>query len=427
MVLFLIFFVLILVGMPIAFCLGISSIISLVADGFNLTTFASTMFSGTAKFSLLAIPFFILTGVIMEKAGISRRLVEFAKVMVGHIFGGLAIVTVIVSCFFAAISGSGPATVAALAPILLPAMAEAGYEKDWSAALIANGGNVGIIIPPSVVFVIYAVIAEVSVGKLFMAGIIPGILFGGSLVLAALISLKRREKRTGKLARLPKASRGERLKAFKSAIWGLLTPVIILGGIYSGLFTATESAGIAAVYGLLVGIFVYKEIKLKDLWRIFVDSSVSTAVVMFIIANASVFAYVLTTNGIPQMMSSAILSWTSSPILLLLLMNLILLFAGCFLDSGSCMYIFIPILMPIVKFIGYDPLVFGVVATVNLAIGMSTPPVGLDLYVACNASGVKLKDISVQTLRFVGASIITLLLLTYLPQISTWLPSLMGM
>lgn len=185
MILFAVFFALVFTGMPIAYCLGISSIFSLMKDGFNLTTFASTMYSGTAKFSLLAIPFFILTGVIMEKAGISRRLVEFAKVMVGHIFGGLAIVTVIVCCFFAAISGSGPATVAALAPILLPAMVDAGYDREWSAALIANGGNVGIIIPPSVVFVIYGVIAEVSIGKLFLAGIIPGILFGGGLIAAA--------------------------------------------------------------------------------------------------------------------------------------------------------------------------------------------------------------------------------------------------
>ena len=427
MILFVIFFVLVLFGMPIAYCLGISSIVSLVNDGFNLTTFASTMFSGTGKFSLLAIPFFVLAGVIMEKAGISKRLVDFAKVMVGHKFGGLAIVTVVVSCFFAAISGSGPATVAALGPILFPAMVEAGYRRDWSAALIANGGNVGIIIPPSVVFVIYAVIAEVSIGELFMAGIIPGILFGIFLAAAALIPLKRQEIRGEAVGRLPKASRAERLKAFKDAIWGLLTPVIILGGIYSGIFTATESAGIAAVYGLIVGLFVYRNIKLKDLWRIFSDAAVSTAVVMFIIANASVFAYVLTTNGLPQMLSSAILSLTDNKILLLLLMNVILLIAGCFLDSGSCMYIFIPILMPVVKAIGYDPLVFGVVSTVNLAIGMATPPVGLDLYVACNVCGVTLKSISVQTIRFVAASLITLILLTYIPQLSTFLPTILGM
>ena len=201
------------------------------------------------------------------------------------------------------------------------------------------------------------------------------------------------------------------MAAFKDAVWGIVTPVIILGGIYSGVFTATESAGVAAVYGRFVGIFIYKQIKLKDLWNIFVEAAVSTAVVMFIIATASVFAYVLTTNGVPQMLSGAIISMTANKILLLLLMNIILLFAGCFLDSGSCMYIFIPILLPIVKFIGYDP---------------ATPPVGLDLYVACNASGVTLKSISVQTLRFVAASLVVLVLLTYLPQITTFLPSILN-
>lgn len=425
MMLFAIFFLLVLLGMPVAYCLGLSSIAALVKDGFSLTVFANTMYAGTAKFSLLAIPFFVLAGVVMEKAGISRRLVNFAKAMVGHVFGGLAVVTVVVSCFFAAISGSGPATVAALSPILLSAMREAGYDDDWAAALIANGGNVGIIIPPSIIFVIYGVIAEVSISDLFMAGIIPGLLFGACLIGAALISLKRKEKRTGKLMRLKKANRQERLASFKDAFWGLLTPVIILGGIYSGIFTPTESAAVAAAYGLIVGVFIYKEIKIRDLWRIFVDASVSTATVMFIVASASVFAYVLTTNGIPEMLSGAIIAMTDSKILLLFLINLILLFAGCFLDSGSANYIFIPILLPIVKYIGYDPLAFGVVATVNLAIGMSTPPVGLDLYVACNASGVKLKDISIQTLRFVGASIICLLLLTYLPQISLFLPHLL--
>lgn len=427
MILFVMFFVLILTGMPIAYCLGISSIVSLINDGFMLTTFASIMYSGTAKPTLLAIPFFILAGVIMERGGISAKLVNFAKTMVGHKFGGLAVVTVVSSCFFAAISGSGPATVAALAPVLLPAMEEAGYDKDWSAALIANSGNVGIIIPPSVIFVIYALLAEVSITKLFMAGILPGLLFGTSLIIVSLVSLKRREKLTGKMVCLPKASSKERKVAFIDAFWGILTPVIILGGIYTGMFTATESAGIAAVYGLVIGFFVYKKIKIKDLWGIFVESAVSTAVVMFIIAAASVFAFVLTTNDVPQIMSQAIIDFTDNKILLLLLINLILLVAGCFLDSGSAMYIFIPILMPIVNFIGYDPLVFGVVATTNLAIGMSTPPVGLDLYVACNVSGVKLKDISVETTRFVLASLVTLVLLTYIPPISTVLPSIMGL
>lgn len=427
MIIFGVFAVLLSIGMPIAYSLGISSIVALISDGAQLTTFASTMYNGAAKYSLLAIPFFILAGVVMEKAGISKRLVDFSKVMVGHIFGGLAVVTVVTCMFFAAISGSGPATVSALGPVLLPAMKDAGYDDDWAAALLANSGNVGIIIPPSIVFVLYGVITGVSVGTLFIAGIIPGILFGGALIIASLISLKRKEKRENKIVRLPKASRRERLIAFKDALWGLMTPVIIIGGIYSGIFTPTEAAGAAAVYGLFVGMVVYRQIKLKDLWELFLDASVSTAVVMFIIAFASVFAFVLTINGLPEMLSEAIMSLTSNRYIILFLINIVLLIAGAFLDSASALYIFIPILMPIIREIGYDPLVFGVVATVNLAIGMATPPVGLDLYVACNVGGVSLADISKQTFRFVFASIIVLMLLTYIPALSTFLPNLMGM
>ena len=423
MALFLVFAALLVLGTPIAYCLGAASVVVLFLDGFKVTTFANILQSGTAKFSLLAIPFFILAGVVMERAGISRRLVELAKVFVGHIFGGLAIVTVVVSCFFAAISGSGPATVAALAPILMPAMEEAGYRKDWAAALIANSGNIGIIIPPSVIFVIYGVLAEVSIGKLFIAGIIPGLIFGLALIITSLISLKRQ----GGIRRMPRFSARERWDGFKSAVWGILSPVIILGGIYTGVFTPTESAGVAAVYGLFVGLLIYREIKVKDLWSIFTEAAVSTAVVMFIVANASVFAWLMTTNQIAATISDALLSVTTDQIMMLFMINLVLLFAGCFLDSGSAMYIFIPILMPIIKVIGYDPLVFGVVATVNLAIGMATPPVGLDLYVACNVSGVSLKSISIQTIRFVLASLIVLMLLTYLPILSTWLPTAMGM
>lgn len=425
MVLLLVFFALLLLGIPIAYCLGAASVVVMLQEHMNLFIFSSTLYSGAGKTSLLAIPFFILAGVIMDKAGISQRLIDLAKVLVGHCFGGLAVVTVIVSCFFAAISGSGPATVAALAPALVPAMVDAGYRKEWASALVANGGNIGIVIPPSIVFVIYGVIAGVSIGELFIAGILPGIVIGICLIIVSLISLKREEKTRGTKVRLPKASRQCVWKACLSAFWGLLSPVIILGGIYSGVFTPTESAGVAAVYSLVIGLFIYRTIKLRDLWNIFVDAAVSTAVVMFIIANASVFSYILTTTGLAKAMSAAILSLSSNRVVLLLLINVVLLIAGMFVDTGSAMYIFIPILLPIIQAIGYDPLVFGVVATVNLAIGMSTPPVGLDLYVACNVSGVSLKSISRETLRFVFAAIVGLLILTYIPGISTWLPSMM--
>ncbi|MDR1732091.1 MAG: TRAP transporter large permease [Synergistaceae bacterium] len=412
------FVLFVFLGMPIAICLGLSSVGAILYNNIQLVIVPNIMYSGTGKYSLLAIPFFVLAGVIMEKAGISQRLIKFASVMVGHIFGGLAIVTVLVSCFFAAISGSGPATVAALGPVLIPAMFNAGYEKDWAAALVANGGNIGIIIPPSVVFVIYGVLAEVSIGRLFTAGIIPGILFGAALIFCSLFSLRNETK----LKTLSRATARERWKAFKDAFWGLMTPVIILGGIYGGFVTPTEAAGIAAVYGLLVGVFIYREIKLKDLWRLFVDAGISSAVIMFVIANASVFAWILTTSQLAARIAQNLIGLTNSSVLMLLLINLILLLAGCFLDTGSAMYIFIPILLPVVRHFGIDPLHFGVIATVNLAIGMATPPVGLDLFVACNISGVGLKEISYQTLRFVFSSLISLLLITYLPFLSTWLP-----
>lgn len=420
--LFILFFSLLIAGLPIAISLGLSTIVIILAYDFPITMYPVVMYASSGKFTLLAIPFFILTGIIMEYAGISKRLIRFANVLVGHLHGGLAIVTVVVACFFAAISGSGPATVAAIGSILIPAMTKAGYDKGFAASLLASSGNIGIIIPPSIAFVVYGVLAEISIGKIFIAGIIPGILLGLSLIIVSLVLLRRENN----LIRMNKSTTKEKLLAFKDAFWGLMTPVIILGGIYGGFVTPTEAAGIAVVYGLIVGFFIYKELHLKDLWNLLVDASVSSAVVMFIIANASVFAWILTTGRICNDVAQALLAITTNKYILLLLMNVIFLIAGCFIDAASAYYIFVPIMLPIIKQIGVDPVVFGVFMTINLAIGMATPPVGLDLFVACNISGVSLNEISQKVLPFILASIIVLLLVTYIPEISLWLPNALG-
>lgn len=421
--LFVIFALLLAFNTPIAVGLGLASAIVVWLNGTSLSIMAFTMYSATAKFTLLAIPFFILAGVIMEQAGVSKRLIRFADVCVGHITGGLAIVVVVTSCFFAAISGSGPATVAALGTILIPAMAEAGYDKSMASALMANAGAIGIIIPPSIAFVVYGVVAEVSIGKLFVAGVIPGLLIGLALAVVSYYISKKR----GYGGSRPRASYSEMAAAFKDALWGLMTPVIILGGIYGGIFTPTEAAGVAAVYGLFVGFFVYKELTAKKLKQLLIESSVGSAVVMLIVAAATVFAWLVTTEGVAQDISQFMTEFTTNKYVILLIMNVILMIAGCFIDAISAFYILLPIFIPILKAVGVDLVMFGVVMTVNLAIGQITPPVGVNLYVACNIANISLKQISRAIGPFLIASLIALLLITYIPAVSLWLPTLLKM
>ncbi len=437
-ILFISFFIMLLIGLPIAICLGMSSALTVLAASaldpkfsmLDLSIIATNTYTGTAKFLLLAIPFFVLSGNIMAKAGISTRLVRFIDDCVGHRKGGMAIVCVIVACFFGAISGSGPATVAALGAVLVPAMIESGFSAAFSEGLMATSSSIAIVIPPSIAFVVYSSIANTNVGEMFMAGIIPGILMGVALAIVVIVEANRK----GIKPPHEKRSLGERWKSFKEAFWGLLMPVIILGGIYGGIFTPTEAAAVSVVYGLIVGIFIYREVKLSDLFSIMVDSAKTTGGIMLIVASASLFSYCCTLFGISQAAQQLLLNVSANRTVFLIIVNIIFLIAGCFIDANSAMYIFIPIMLPVATSLGYNPVAFGILATVNLAIGQVTPPVGVNLFVAM---GLKVKDdkasagagkdvfhnvtlpmISRSVIPMIIACLAVLLLITYVPQIS---------
>ena len=423
-VLFLSFFVFLIMGIPISICLGLSSVCAILYSGTSLTIVATNMYSGISKFLLLAIPFFVLSGNIMAKAGISRRLINFVNTCVGHRRGGIAIVCVIVACFFGAISGSGPATVAALGCVLIPAMIQqGGFSAPFSTALMATASSIAIVIPPSIAFVVYASITGVSIADMFMGGIVPGILMGLALVIVVMIEARKNNIQ----ASMKKASGAERWAAFKDAFWGLLMPVIILGGIYGGIFTPTEAAAVSVVYGLFVGMVVYREITVKDLWDLVIDSAKTTGGIMLIVACASLFSFVCTKFGIAQAASDLLGSIAHNQFTFLLIVNVIFLIAGCFIDANSAMYIFIPIMLPVCKQLGYDVVAFGIVATVNLAIGQVTPPVGVNLFVAIsvklkNGEKVDIPQISKAVMPMIVASVIVLAAITYVPSISTFLP-----
>ena len=423
-VLFLSFFVFLIMGIPISICLGLSSVCAILYSGTSLTIVATNMYSGISKFLLLAIPFFVLSGNIMAKAGISRRLINFVNTCVGHRRGGIAIVCVIVACFFGAISGSGPATVAALGCVLIPAMIQqGGFSAPFSTALMATASSIAIVIPPSIAFVVYASITGVSIADMFMGGIVPGILMGLALVIVVMIEARKNNIQGS----MKKASGAERWAAFKDAFCGLLMPVIILGGIYGGIFTPTEAAAVSVVYGLFVGMVVYREITVKDLWALVIDSAKTTGGIMLIVACASLFSFVCTKFGIAQAASDLLGSIAHNQFTFLLIVNVIFLIAGCFIDANSAMYIFIPIMLPVCKQLGYDVVAFGIVATVNLAIGQVTPPVGVNLFVAIsvklkNGEKVDIPQISKAVMPMIVASVIVLAAITYVPSISTFLP-----
>ena len=423
-ILFISFFIFLILGVPIGICLGLSSVCAILYSGTSLTIVATNMYSGISKFLLLAIPFFVLSGNIMAKAGISKRLIKFVDTCVGHKKGGIAIVCVIVACFFGAISGSGPATVAALGAVLIPAMVEqGGFSAPFSTALMATSSSIAIVIPPSIAFVVYASITGTSIADMFMAGIVPGLLMGVALIIVVMLEAKKHNIKPSR----EKASGKERWDAFKDAFWGFLMPVIILGGIYGGIFTPTEAAAVSVVYGLFVGMVIYREVSIRDMFDILVDSAKTTGGIMLIVASASLFSFVCTKFGIADAASNLLGSIAHNQFTFLLIVNIIFLIAGCFIDANSAMYIFIPIMLPVCKALGYDIVAFGVMATVNLAIGQVTPPVGVNLFVAISIKikkglEVTLQEISRAVVPMIAACVAVLLIVTYIPITSTFLP-----
>lgn len=415
------FFALVFLRVPIAVSLGLAGMAVISLAGLGTQMFAPVFFANISKFSLLAIPFFILAGVLMGKVGISDKIIRLISLLVGPVRGGLAIVTVIAALFWGAVSGSGPATVAALGTILIPGMVKAGYDRGFAAALMSAASGLAIIIPPSIAFVVYGVITGASIGQLFIAGILPGILVGIFLIIAAfLISIARGYggDRFGKLA--------EVWQAFKEAFWGLIAPVIILGGIYGGVFTPTEAAAVAIFYGLFVGLFIYRTVTWQSLYDLLVESSVSSAVVMLVVAFAGIFAWAMTTLGVVEKISQFAIGLTSNQFVLLLILNVILFIAGMLLDAISIYYLLLPLLMPVMAHFGWDPVWFGVMMTVNLAIGQITPPVAVNLYVGANIARISMDEISRAVIPFVIAAFLALMVITYVPSISLWLPSLMA-
>lgn len=408
--------VLFFMNIPVAIALGLASVIVLmIQDNVPLMVVVQKMFTSTDSFPLMAIPFFVLAGKLMETGGISKRLVDFASTIVGRMHGGLAIVSIVTCMFFAAISGSAAATTAAVGAILIPAMVKKGYDKGFATALQAAGGTVGVMIPPSVPLILFGVIAGTSIGDLFIAGVMPGILVGFSLILVAYFISRKRG-----YGKEEKSSVKDIFVSFNKAILAILMPIIILGGIYGGIFTPTEGSVVAVVYGLIVGLFIYREIKWRDLPEIFISSAVTSAVILFIISCASIFGFLLTREQIPLQISNAMLEMTTNPFVLLIIINIILLIVGTFLETSAAIIILAPILVPVASAAGIDLVHFGIIMVVNLAIGFVTPPVGINLFVASNIANLKLEKVVRAILPFILILIIDVLIISFVPSISLW-------
>lgn len=422
-ILFITLLALLLFSVPIGICLGLATMIVMVfVDGTPpMVLLARSVVTGADSFPLIAVPLFILAGDLMQHGGMSRRIVGFANALIGHIRGGLAYVNVLACVFFAAISGSSPATVAAIGSNMIPEMEKVGYKRRFSGALTASSGMIGVMIPPSIPFIIYGVTAEVSIGKLFLAGVIPGILFAMMFMLVARILLRNDVTVHGSTTTFSGAGVWE---SFRTSIWALLVPGIILGGIYSGIFTPTEAGAVAVVYATIIGIFVYRDITFRNLPNILAGSAKTSGTILVLVIMATAFGRLITLARIPTELAASITSLSDNPIIILLLINLLLLVIGMFMETISSIIIMTPILLPVATALGVDPIVFGVILTVNLAIGFCTPPLGVNLFVASGISKVSIEELSKAILPFFVGMLVLLMLITYVPAISLALPSL---
>lgn len=414
---------LMLTGMPISISLGLTVLSFLyLFTQVPIESVALKLFTGIEKFEIMAIPFFILAGNFLTHGGVARRMIHFATSMVGHFYGGLGLSGVVACALFAAISGSSPATVVAIGSILLPAMVKAGYPMKFGAGVVTTAGGLGILIPPSIAMIIYAVATNSSIGALFMAGVIPG------LVLALLLGVTTwYVARKNNYPRQRKASWAERWKALREAFWGVLLVFIVMGGIYSGVFTPTEAAAVAAVYAFVIAIFVYKDMQLKDVTKVLVSSANMSAMLLYIITNAALFSFLMSYQHVPEEMAGWMLSQGLGQISFLLIANILLLAAGNFMEPSSIILILAPILFPIATKLGIDPIHFGIIMTVNMEIGMCHPPVGLNLYVASGITKMGITELTVAVWPWLLTMLVFLVLVTYWSPLTLWLPKTLGM
>jgi C4-dicarboxylate transporter DctM subunit len=419
-IIFVLLLVLMLTGMPVSISLGLTVLTFLFTmTHVPIESVAMKLFTGIENFEIMAIPFFILAGNFLTHGGVARRMINFATSMVGHWHGGLALAGVLACALFAAVSGSSPATVVAIGSIILPAMVKQGYPNRFGAGVVTTSGALGILIPPSIVMVMFSVTTNTSVGKLFMAGLVPGVLLAVLLGLTTWFLARKNN-----YPRMKRATWAERFAAFRKSAWGLFLIVIVMGGIYTGMFTPTEAAGIAAVYAFVIAVFVYKDLKLKQVGKVLLDSAAMSAMLLYIITNAVLFSFLMTSENIPQAMAGWITDQGLGVITFLLVVNVLLLLAGNVMEPSSIVLIMAPILFPVAVKLGIDPVHFGILIVVNMEVGMCHPPVGLNLYVASGITKMGISELTVAVMPWLLTMLGFLMLITYVPQISLWLPNL---